>query len=42
MDIQQAINLEIHREFERRGIEFAYPTQTIFVEPPESHGQHDR
>jgi small-conductance mechanosensitive channel len=32
MDIQQAINLEIHREFERRDIEFAYPTQTIFVE----------
>jgi small-conductance mechanosensitive channel len=26
MDIQQAINLEIHEEFEKLGIEFAYPT----------------
>jgi small-conductance mechanosensitive channel len=32
MDIQQDINLKIYREFEQRGIEFAYPTQTIFVE----------
>lgn len=32
MDIQQAINLEIHREFEAAGIEFAYPTQTLFME----------
>jgi small-conductance mechanosensitive channel len=31
MDIQQAINLEIHRCFEEEGIEFAYPTQTVFV-----------
>jgi small-conductance mechanosensitive channel len=31
MDIQQAINLEIHREFEAAGIEFAYPTQTLFM-----------
>jgi small-conductance mechanosensitive channel len=31
MDIQQAINFEIHREFEVAGIEFAYPTQTIFM-----------
>lgn len=31
MDIQQAINLEIHRAFEAAGIEFAYPTQTIFL-----------
>jgi len=32
MDIQQAILLDIHREFEARGIEFAYPTQTLFLE----------
>lgn len=31
MDIQQAINLEIYREFEKKGIEFAFPTQTLFV-----------
>jgi len=31
MDIQQAINLHIHEAFEREGIEFAYPTQTLFV-----------
>ena len=32
MDIQQAINLALFRRFETEGIEFAYPTQTIFVE----------
>lgn len=32
MDIQQAINLTIHKRFEEEGIEFAYPTQTLFVE----------
>ncbi len=31
MDIQQAINLGILHAFEERGIEFAYPTQTLFV-----------
>lgn len=31
MDIQQAINLRIHERFEEAGIEFAYPTQTLFV-----------
>lgn len=31
MDIQQAINLKIYNEFEKQGIEFAYPTQTLFV-----------
>jgi len=38
MDIQQAINLAIREEFERRGIEFAYPTQTVFVQqaPPQN------
>jgi len=32
MDIQQAINLHIHESFEKLGVEFAYPTQTVFVE----------
>ena len=32
MDIQQAINLEIFRRFAGAGIEFAYPTQTLFVQ----------
>ncbi|MDZ4183366.1 MAG: mechanosensitive ion channel family protein [Desulfuromonadales bacterium] len=31
MDIQQAINLTIFREFQQKGIEFAYPTQTLFM-----------
>lgn len=32
MDTQQAINLELMRGFEERGIEFAYPTRTVFLE----------
>jgi small-conductance mechanosensitive channel len=31
MDVQQAINLEIYRRFERAGIEFAFPTRTLYV-----------
>ncbi len=31
MDIQQEINLAIKAEFEKRKIEFAYPTQTLYV-----------
>ena len=31
MDIQQAINLEIFQRFEREEIEFAYPSQSIFI-----------
>ena len=31
MDIQQEINFKIKEEFEKLGIEFAYPTQTLFV-----------
>ncbi len=31
MDIQQAIYLAIHEAFEREQIEFAYPTQKLFV-----------
>jgi len=45
MDIQQAINLALMAAFEPQGIEFAFPTQTIFLEnaagapeaPPVSH-----
>jgi small-conductance mechanosensitive channel len=39
MDIQQSINLAIKEEFEKRGIEFAYPTQTLFVEKDQENMQ---
>lgn len=32
MNIQEKINLAIQKRFEQEGIEFAYPTQTLFVE----------
>lgn len=32
MDTQQAINLAIYERFAAEGIEFAYPTQTLFLE----------
>jgi small-conductance mechanosensitive channel len=31
MDVQQAINLRVHREFAELGIEFAYPTQKVIL-----------
>ncbi len=31
MDIQQGINLAIHRRFEEAGIQFAYPTQELIL-----------
>ena len=31
MDIHQAVNLGIHERFEQAHIEFAYPTQTVFI-----------
>ena len=31
MDIQQEINFAIRKEFDKRGIEFAYPTQTLYL-----------
>ena len=31
MDIQQSVNLQVYDAFEAEGIEFAYPTQTLFV-----------
>ena len=36
MDIQQAINLAICSRFEQEGIEFAYPTQTLFLVPQDA------
>ncbi|WP_266204176.1 mechanosensitive ion channel family protein [Pontibacter kalidii] len=37
MDTQQSINMQLFREFEKQGIEFAYPTQKLYVvnEKPE-------
>jgi len=32
MNIQQEINLKIYEQFQNLGIEFAYPTQTLFLE----------
>lgn len=31
MDTQQAINLRIFEEFQKKGIDFAYPTRTLYV-----------
>lgn len=36
MDIQQEINYRLKEEFEKQGIEFAYPTHTLFVNNPRS------
>ena len=36
MDLQQAMNLEIIERFSAEQIEFAYPTQTLFLERTES------
>jgi small-conductance mechanosensitive channel len=35
MDIQKSICLEINERFEEEGIDFAYPTQTLFVSSPD-------
>ncbi len=32
MDTQQAINLRLFREFAEEGIDFAYPTRTVWLE----------
>jgi len=32
LEVQQTINLELYRRFEMEGIEFAFPTQTVFLE----------
>lgn len=31
MDVQQEINFAVKKEFEAKGIDFAYPTQTLYV-----------
>jgi small-conductance mechanosensitive channel len=36
MDIQQAINLRLHRELEQRGVKFAYQTQRMIIVPQEA------
>ncbi len=33
MDVQQAINLQLVRSFAQHGIEFAFPTQTLHINP---------
>ena len=42
MDIQQAINLEIYKAFEEKGIEFAYPTQTLFMSMLNGNGSEQK
>ena len=32
MDVQESINLEIFRRFRDEGIQFAYPTRTVFIQ----------
>ncbi len=36
MDVQQEINFRLKEEFGKRGIEFAYPTQTLYIDKAES------
>ena len=31
MDIQQDINLAMYKAFEGEGVDFAYPTQTLYL-----------
>ena len=40
MDVQQAINLALYRRFADQNIEFAYPTQTLFVEKQQPRPIH--
>jgi small-conductance mechanosensitive channel len=37
MDINQKINLSIFESFAEKGIEFAYPTQTLFLNKEEKN-----
>ena len=32
MDVRQQLNLELFKEFQRREIDFAYPTQTVLLQ----------
>ncbi len=36
MDIQQEINLALYRKLEAEGVQFAFPTQTLYVHAPAS------
>lgn len=38
MDVQQSINLRLHRELQQRGVEFAYPTQKLYVVSQDATG----
>ncbi|REH37700.1 small-conductance mechanosensitive channel [Paraperlucidibaca baekdonensis] len=40
LGVQQDINLALFTRFEEEGIEFAYPTQTLFVQPQSSEPLH--
>ncbi|GAB3168834.1 mechanosensitive ion channel family protein [Telluribacter humicola] len=42
MDIQQTINLRIYEEFLRMGVEFAYPTRTLYVTDSNADKKRDR
>jgi small-conductance mechanosensitive channel len=42
MNIQQEINLKLYEDFEAEGIEFAYPTQTLFVTQQEQPAESAR
>jgi small-conductance mechanosensitive channel len=37
MDIQQSINLALYKRFAEEEIEFAYPTQTLYLERSEEN-----
>ncbi len=42
MDIQQAINLDLFRQFDAQGIDFAFPTQTVHVSRLDGDADHRR
>ena len=42
MDIHQTINLKLLEEFEKRKIEFAYPTQSIFLTPTQKENTKEQ
>jgi small-conductance mechanosensitive channel len=42
MDVQQSINLELFDRFAEEGIEFAFPTRTLFVRSSEREPAHAR
>ncbi len=42
MDVQQEINLKIYEAFAAKGIDFAYPTQTLYIETPGKEPETDK